>query len=166
MPAIRLSGVAIPAHGHLCRAIDQIVRKVPVPDEAGTGNKWQWQDFSPHGQNETIEENYMNKFAIALLAGAGALLAGSANASDLSAPEYTSSDLVQPVRLICNEDGRCYRTRGGSRVIVEDSYTYAPRERYIERRGYQDWDDGPRSGVGIRAPGVDIGIGVGGGHRW
>jgi len=44
------------------------------------------------------------------------LLAGSANASDFSAPEYTSSDLVQPVRLICNEDGRCYRTRGGSRA--------------------------------------------------
>jgi hypothetical protein len=107
----------------------------------------------------------MNKFAIALLAGAGALWAGSATASDLSASEYTSSDLVQPVRLICNEDGRCYRTRSGSRVIVEDSYNYAPRERYIERRGYRDWDDGPRPGVGIRTPGVSVGIGVGG-DRW
>jgi hypothetical protein len=108
----------------------------------------------------------MNKFAIALLAGAGALLAGSANASDLvTSGQYASPDLLQQVRLVCDENGRCYRTRGGNRVIVEDSYNYAPRERYIERRGYHDWDDGPRSGVGIRAPGVSVGIGVGG-DRW
>jgi hypothetical protein len=50
-------------------------------------------------------------------------------------------------------------------VIVEDSYNYAPRERYIERRSYRDWDDGPRAGVGFRAPGVSVGVGVGG-DRW
>jgi hypothetical protein len=117
------------------------------------------------GSIRTNEEDYMRKFAIALLVGAGALLAGnSANASDI----YTSSEFtnaVQPVRMVCNEDGRCYRTRGGSRVIVEDSYNYAPRERYIERRGYRDWDDGPRAGVGFRAPGVSVGVGVGN-DRW
>ncbi|MGZ5873966.1 MAG: hypothetical protein ACXWKP_17835 [Bradyrhizobium sp.] len=108
----------------------------------------------------------MRKLAIALLAGTGALFVGSANASDIyTSSEYTNSDLLQPVRLICNEDGRCYRTRGGRRVIVEDSYNYAPRERYIERRGYHDWDDGPRAGVGFRAPGVSVGVGVGG-DRW
>ena len=104
----------------------------------------------------------MRKLAIALLAGAGALCAGSAaNATDIySSSEYSNSDLVQQVRLVCDEDGRCYRTRGGSRVIVRDSYNYAPRERYIERRTYRGWDDGPRAGVGIRAPGVSVGVGV------
>ena len=44
------------------------------------------------------------------------------------------------------------------RVIIRDpgdSYGYAPRERYIERRGYDD-----RGGVGFRAPGVSVGIGT------
>src|ERR1700681_4851945 len=106
----------------------------------------------------------MKKIAITLLAGAGALFVGSANASDIytRTTEYSHRDLVQPVRMICREDGRCYQTRGGSRVIVEDSYNYAPRERYIERRGYRDWDDSPRAGVGFRAPGVSVGIG----DRW
>ena len=106
----------------------------------------------------------MRKIAIGLLAGAGALLTGSANASDVyTSSEYTNSDLIQQVRMVCDDNGRCYRTRGSSRVIVRDSYAYAPRERYIERRHYHDWDDGPR--VGIRAPGVSVGVGVGN-DRW
>ena len=101
----------------------------------------------------------MRKIAVALLAGAGALFAGSASASDFyTSSEYTNSDLVQQVRLVCDDSGRCYRT-GGSRVIVRDSYAYAPRERYIERRQYRDCDE-PRAGVGIRAPGVSVGVGV------
>jgi hypothetical protein len=113
------------------------------------------------------EEEFMRKIAIGLLAGAGALLTGSANASDIYATsEYSNSDRIQQVRMVCDEDGRCYRTRGGSRVIVRDSYAYAPRERYIERRHYhRDWDDGPRSGVGIRAPGVSVGVGIDS-NRW
>ena len=111
----------------------------------------------------------MRKFAITLLAGAGALFAGGANASDIyTTTEYTNPDLplVQPVRMVCNEDGRCYRSRGSRRVIIRDSYDYyAPRERYIERRSYRDWDDGPRAGVGFGAPGVSVGVGVGG-DRW
>ena len=106
----------------------------------------------------------MRKLAIILLAGAGTLVAGGANASDIyTTSEYANSDLVQQVRMVCDDSGRCYRTRGGSRVIVQDSYAYAPRERYIEHRRYRDWDDGPRSGVGIRAPGVSVGVGV---DRW
>jgi hypothetical protein len=95
----------------------------------------------------------MKTFAIALLAGVGALsIGGAAKASDvITTSEFTNPDPVQKVRLI-------YRTRGGSRVIVRDSYNYMPRERYYERRTYRDWDDGPR--VGIRAPGVSVGIGV------
>jgi hypothetical protein len=108
----------------------------------------------------------MRTFAIALLAGVGALsIAGAARAADIyTSTEYTNPDPVQQVRLVCDDAGRCYRTRGGSRVIVRDSYNYMPRERYIERREYRDWDDGPRAGVGIRAPGVSVGIGVG--DRW
>jgi hypothetical protein len=108
----------------------------------------------------------MRSFAIALLAGVGALSIGSAaRATDIySTTEYSNPDLVQQVRLVCDDAGRCYRTRGGNRVIVRDSYNSMPRERYIERREYRDWDDGPRAGVGIRAPGVSVGVGVG--NRW
>jgi hypothetical protein len=108
----------------------------------------------------------MRTFAIALLAGAGALsVGGAARASDIyTSSEYTNPDLVQQVRMVCDEDGRCYRTHGGSRVIVRDSYNYAPRERYIERREYRDRDYGPRGGIGFRAPGVSVGVGVG--DRW
>ena len=101
----------------------------------------------------------MRKIAIGLLAGVGALLTGSANASDVyTSSEYTNSDLIQQVRMVCDDSGRCYRSRE-SRVIVRDSYNYAPRERYIERRHYRDYDE-PRAGVGIRAPGVSVGVGV------
>jgi len=103
----------------------------------------------------------MRKIAIGLLAGAGALLTGSANASDIyTSSGYANSDLVQQVRMVCDDNGRCYRTRGSSRVIVRDSYNYAPRDRYIEQRRHRDWDDGPRTGVGIRTPGVSVGVGV------
>ena len=85
----------------------------------------------------------MRKIAIGLLAGAGALLTGSANASDIyTSSEYRNSDLIQQVRMVCDDDGRCYRTRGSSRVIVRDLYAYQPRERYIEHRRYRDWDEG------------------------
>jgi hypothetical protein len=106
----------------------------------------------------------MKTVAIALLAGVGALSAGSAaKATDIyTTSEYSNPDLVQQVRTVCDEDGRCYRTRGGSRVIIRDSYNYAPRERYIERRHYRDWDE-PRAGIGFHAPGVSVGIGD---NRW
>ncbi|MBI5264256.1 MAG: hypothetical protein HY852_20835 [Bradyrhizobium sp.] len=106
----------------------------------------------------------MRTIAVALLAGVGALAAiGGAKAADIyTSDQYVDPDLVQQVRLVCDEDGRCYRTRRGARVIVRDSYAYAPRERYIERRHYyRDWDDGPRGGVGFHAPGVSVGVG-----RW
>jgi hypothetical protein len=108
----------------------------------------------------------MKTLAIALLAGVGALSVGSAKASDITVTsEYANPDLVQQVRLVCDDAGRCYRTRGGSRVVVRDSYNYyAPRDRYYEHRTYRDWDDGPRAGVGIRTPGVSVGVGVG--DRW
>src|ERR1044071_4897156 len=78
--------------------------------------------FEPGGQYSN-EEELMRKIAIGLLAGAGALQTGSANASDIyTTSEYTNSDLIQQVRMVCDDNGRCYRTRGESRVIVRDSY--------------------------------------------
>lgn len=97
---------------------------------------------------------------------AAALLTGQAQASDVlrSTTEFYADEapVVENVRMVCNEFGRCWREPRRKTVIIEDSYN-APRERYIERRGY--YDDRPAAGVGIRAPGVSIGVGVGG-DRW
>lgn len=104
----------------------------------------------------------MKHFTVALLAGAGALLASSAIAAPVSnsiSGARAGSDIEQ-VRMVCDESGRCYRSRGARRVIVqEDSYAYAPR-RYRER-GYYD----ERPAVGVYAPGIGVGIGVGR-DRW
>lgn len=60
---------------------------------------------------------------------------------------------IENVRMVCDESGRCWRQRGQRRVVVEDSYnTCAPRERYIERRGYYDdgyYKNGPSVGFGV-----------------
>ena len=101
----------------------------------------------------------MKKFAISLAAGASALFATAAFAAPLSNGMTALPDSnVEKVRMVCNENGRCWRERGQRRVIIRDSYGYAPRERYIERRGYED-----RGGIGFSAPGVSVGIGT---NRW
>ena len=99
----------------------------------------------------------MNKIAIAFAVSASALFATAATAAPLAANQSVAPDSnIQNVRMVCNEEGRCWRQRGDRRVIVRDSYGYdAPRERYIERRGYED-----RGGIGFRAPGVSVGIGT------
>jgi hypothetical protein len=113
----------------------------------------------------------MRKISIALLAGAAVLFANSAMAAGV----YTNDAMylgnnqpnVEQVRLVCDDSGRCYRSRGSPRMIIQqgygDSYNYAPRERYIERGSY--YDDRPRPGIGFSAPGVSIGVGVGN-DRW
>jgi hypothetical protein len=103
----------------------------------------------------------MNKLAVLLLAGAGALVAGSAQAAPLSPVAPALDNGIENVRMVCNENGRCWRERGSRRVIIErDSYNYyEPRRSY--RRHYHD--HGP--GVQFNAPGVSIGVG-GGHHRW
>ena len=101
----------------------------------------------------------MNNLAIYLAAGASALFMTAASAAPLSAVvSFAPERNFQTVRMVCNENGRCWRERGERRVIIRDpgdSYGYAPRERYIERRGYED-----RGGIGFRAPGVSVGIGT------
>ena len=107
-----------------------------------------------------LKRDIMKNLAIYLAAGASALLVTAASAAPLSpsvsaAPESN----IQNVRMVCNEAGQCWRERGERRVIIRehsDSYGYAPRrERYIERRGYEEG-----GGIGIRAPGVSVGIGT------
>ena len=105
----------------------------------------------------------MNKIALALALGAGSLFATAASAAPLGNGIAAAPDNgIEQVRMVCNEYGRCWRERGARRVVVEDSYGYAPRERYIERRGY--YDDGPRVGIGVGPGGVGFGVGVG--PRW
>jgi hypothetical protein len=110
----------------------------------------------------------MKKLIVSLAIGASALLASSANAAPLSNGLVVMPDSdIENVRMVCDESGRCYRTRGGRRVVVDreygDSYNYyAPRERYIERRRY--YDDGPSVGIGVGPGGVGVGVGVG--PRW
>lgn len=111
----------------------------------------------------------MKTFALVLLAGAGVLATSTAFAASpvVPAEQISPSDTATQVRMVCDEDGRCYRTRGQRRVVVqdgdEDGYAYAPRERYIERRGYDE--RGPSVGVGVGPVGVGIGFG-GGRERW
>ncbi len=100
----------------------------------------------------------MKALSIALAAAAGTLVVTAASAAPL-APDVSvvpQSD-VQQVRMVCNENGRCWHQRSDRVIIRErdrDSYAYAPRDRYIERRGYYD----DRPGIGFHAPGVSIGV--------
>ena len=106
----------------------------------------------------------MKNLAIYLAAGASLLLVTTATAAPLSADVLVAPQShIQNVRMVCNEGGRCWRERSERRVIIRDpgdSYGYAPRERYIERRGYDDRGYDDRGGVGFRAPGVSVGIGT------
>jgi hypothetical protein len=102
----------------------------------------------------------MKNSVIYLAAGASVLLVTAASAAPLSPNlSVVPESSIQNVRMVCTESGRCWRERDERRVIIRehhDSYGYAPRrERYIERRGY-----GEGSGIGIRAPGVSVGIGA------
>ena len=108
----------------------------------------------------------MNK-PITLALAASALFATAASAAPLAHGIAAVPDNgIENVRMVCDEDGRCWRDRGSRRVIVRDSYNYAPRERY-ERRGYYDggyYNNGPSVGIGVGPGG--IGIGLGAGPRW
>jgi hypothetical protein len=103
----------------------------------------------------------MNKLAISLTVGASALFMTAASAAPFSADaSVVLESNTQNVRMVCNENGRCWRERGERRVIIRDpgdSYGYAPRERYYERRDYGEERGG---GIGFRAPGVSVGIGT------
>ena len=114
----------------------------------------------------------MKNLVVSLAVGASALFSSGAIAAPLSASSSLLPDNgVEKVRLVCDDYGRCYRTRSGGRVVIQqdygDSYNYVPRERYVERRGYYDggyYDNGPSVGIGVGPGGVGFGVGVG--PRW
>ncbi|WP_315721443.1 MULTISPECIES: hypothetical protein [unclassified Bradyrhizobium] len=91
-----------------------------------------------------------------LAAAAGTLMAAAASAAPMTAGvSVVPESNIQQVRMVCNENGRCWRERRERRVIIREdrgAYGYGRGER----RGYEDRD---RGGVGIRAPGVSVGIG-------
>jgi len=63
----------------------------------------------------------MKKFAISLAVGASALFATAAFAAPLSNGMTTLPDgNIEKVRMVCNENGRCWRERGQRRVIIRD----------------------------------------------
>ena len=111
----------------------------------------------------------MKNVIVSLALGAGALFASAATAAPLSSGAMMLPDsAIENVRLVCDEYGRCYRTRGGRRVVIQqeygDSYNYVPRDRYIERRGYDGggyYNDGHSVGIGVGPGGVGVGVGVG-----
>lgn len=106
----------------------------------------------------------MNKIIISIALGTSALFATAASAAPLSHGVAVIPDNgIENVRMVCNENGRCWRERGPRRVIIDDSYDYAPRERYIDRRGYNDgyYNSGPSVGIGVGPRGVGVGVGVG-----
>ena len=89
-----------------------------------------------------------------LAAAAGTLMVAAASAAPLTAGvSVVPESSIQQVRMVCNENGRCWRESRERRVIIREdrgAYGYGPRER-------RDYDD--RGGVGIHAPGVSVGIG-------
>ena len=112
----------------------------------------------------------MKNVILSLALSAGALMASGAVAAPLTVqPSLQPDTAVEQVRLVCDDSGRCYRTRSGRRVIVErdygDSYNYA-RRGYGERRGYGGgyYNEGPSVGIGVGPGGVGVGVGVG--PRW
>jgi len=99
----------------------------------------------------------MNKFLISLLAGAGALVATSAQAAPLSPVAPMIDGGIENVRMVCDQFGRCWRERG-PRYVYRDSYNY-----YGPRHHRRHYHHGHAPGVHLNAPGVSIGIG---GGRW
>ena len=62
----------------------------------------------------------MKNLIMSLAIGAGALLSSGANAAPLAInPSMQPDTGIEQVRLVCDDYGRCYRTRGGRRVVIQ-----------------------------------------------
>ena len=94
----------------------------------------------------------MRKLTVTFLAGAGALIASSAYAAD-EIRVGESSPLLHQARVVCNDAGQCWHSRGDRQVIIRDDY-YGPRR-------YRDYDrDYYREpGIGVYGPGFSFGVG-------
>ncbi len=95
----------------------------------------------------------MRNLMLTFLAGAGALVASSAYAAD-EIQVGESSPLLHQARVVCNDAGQCWHTRGDRRVIIGEDY-YGPRRHYYDYdRGYYR-----EPGIGVYGPGFSFGIG-------
>ena len=56
--------------------------------------------------------------------------------------------LVQNARMICNDRGRCFETRGRVHRDYDEDYV-APRRSYEYRGPYSDYDEGPEGGIAL-----------------
>src|SRR5258708_24187275 len=113
------------------------------------------------GRTSNGRSSAMKKLILPLAIGAGALFASAASAAPLSNGLAVMPDNgIENVRMVCDEFGRCYRTRGGTRVIYGNSYGYAPG--YYGGPGYYRGGYGPGVSVGIGP----VGRGGGVGPRW
>jgi hypothetical protein len=106
-----------------------------------------------------------------LFVAADVMFATSASAAPLLNQGSTISQptTLENVRLVCREDGRCYRT-GGRRYVERryygGSYAYGPRRAYVEPGyGYSDYPGYYSSGPGYYDDGPSIGFSFGSG-RW
>lgn len=93
----------------------------------------------------------MRKLALTFLAGAGALIASNAYAAD-AVQVGDSSPLLHQARLVCNDYGHCWHTRGYREYHY---YGYGPR------RYYHDYYYDRRPGIGVYGPGFSFGVGPG-----
>src|SRR5258708_31779233 len=84
------------------------------------------------GAAQTRRSCVMKNMVISLALGAGAIVASSAaDAAPLTkGVAMLPYNSIENVRLVCDQYGQCYRTRGGRRVIVQGGYGgygYGPR---------------------------------------
>ncbi len=103
-----------------------------------------------------------------LFAAAAALMATSASAAPLlnQGNSIAQPTLTENVRLVCTEDGRCYRTRGRRYVeprYYDDSYAYGSRGAYVQP-GYGYAQPGYGYGGGYYGGGPSIGFSFGTGR--
>jgi hypothetical protein len=100
-----------------------------------------------------------------LFLAAGTLMATSASAAPLLNQGNSLAALTENVRVVCDEYGRCYRTRGPryvERHYYGDSYDYG-RRAYVEP-GYGYAQPGYGYGGGYYGGGPSIGFSFGTGR--
>ncbi|WP_316397940.1 hypothetical protein [Bradyrhizobium sp. 33ap4] len=89
----------------------------------------------------------------------GALMASSATAAPLAPAAIASTEVagIEQVRLVCNEYGRCYRTRGPRYV----QRYYDEDDGYAVRRSYGYYSGPGDRGYGYYGGGPSIGFSFG-----
>ena len=102
----------------------------------------------------------MKTFAILAAVGASAFLVTAASAAPLSANISVLPDAnIHNVRMVCNETAVAgTNVASAASSSVSRGVLRIRSQAYMERR---DHDEDRRGGIGIRVPGVSVGIGGG-----